>query len=313
MRNADLSPTVPTLFRISGWAALCVACALAAAPEGARAGTGLAYLEIGAGARAIALGNAVVSNVDGPEATYWNPGAVPLLGGTQAELMHTESFQTIRYEFATLTRTFGRHGLGASFHGVWTDDIRSYDESGTFLGDIGYAGLAVSGTYGLAVTENLGIGVGIEYLREQIDVADATGLGFSFGARARELLPRTDFGASVLHVGSSMKYESEEFDLPTTVQGGITHRLPLQAFNGQMLVSAEIRKVRDTDAQALFGTEYRYKEYTRLQVGYQTNHDTQDVSFGVGVGMDHVRGQYAFAPFGDDLGDQHRFSVQLAW
>lgn len=281
--------------------------------DSASSATGLAYLEIGAGARSIALGNAVVSNVDGPDATYWNPGAVALLPGTQAEVMHTESFQTVRYEFASLTRSLGRHGIGASFHGVWTDNLQSYDETGAFLGDFGYAGMAVSGNYGFAVTENLGIGLGVEYIREQIDVSDASGMGVSFGVQARELLPRTDFGASALHLGSAMKYEAEEFDLPTIVQGGITHRLPLQALDGQMQISAEVRKARDDDAQILFGTEYRYRQFTRLQVGYQTNHDTQDVSFGVGLGMEHIRGQYAFAPFSDDLGDQHRFSVQLAW
>jgi len=275
--------------------------------------TGLSYLKIGAGARAIALGNAVVSNVNGPEATYWNPGALPLLAGTQAELMHTESFQTIRYEFASLTSTFGRHGLGVAFHGVWTDNLKAYDETAAFLGDFGYAGMAVSGSYGFAVSDQIGFGLGLEFIREQIDVFDATGLGVSAGVQAREVLPRTDFGAAVLHLGSAMKYESEEFDLPATVQAGVTHRLPLPSLNGQVRLSAEVRNVRDDDTQLLFGTEYRYQEFTRLQLGYQTNHDTQDVSFGVGVGKDRVRGQYAFAPFGDDLGDQHRFSVQLAW
>ncbi|MCA9730053.1 MAG: hypothetical protein KC729_20385, partial [Candidatus Eisenbacteria bacterium] len=150
--------------------------------------TGLAYLKIGAGARAIAMGNAVVSNVDGPDATYWNPGAVPLLGGTQAELMHTESFQAVRYEFASITRQLGRHGIGAAFHGIWLDNIKSYDESGAFLGDFGYAGMAVSGNYGFALSDQVGVGVGVEMIREQIDVSDASGLGFSLGAQARELL-----------------------------------------------------------------------------------------------------------------------------
>lgn len=314
MPNAHALGTLRNTLRFAGRTALASALGLALGIPGiAMASTGLAYLEIGAGARAIAMGNAVVSNVDGPEATYWNPGALPLLDGTQAEIMHTESFQTIRYEFATLTRTLGRHGIGASFHGAWTDALSAYDETGTFLGDFGYAGMAVTANYGLAVTENLGLGLGVEYLREQIDVFDASGLGVSLGVQARDILPRTDFGASVLHMGPAVKYEVEDIDLPTTVQGGLTHRLPLSSLNGQLLISAEVRQVRDFDTQVLFGTEYRYQEYTRLQVGYQTNHDTQDVSFGVGLGQEHVRGQYAFAPFSDDLGDQHRFSVQLAW
>ena len=47
------------------------------------------------------------------------------------------------------------------------------------------------------------------------------------------------------------------------------------------------------------------------QVGYRTQHDTQDFSSGLGVGSNRLRGQYAYVPFGENLGDQHRFSVQI--
>jgi hypothetical protein len=288
-------------------------CALlgGAASAAAAASTGLAYLKIGAGARAVAMGNAVVSQVDDASATYWNPGALPLLSGIQAELMHNESFQSVRYEFASLTRRMGRHGVGAAFHGVWTDNLRSYDESGEYLGEFGYSGIAVSGSYGFAVTPDLGVGMGVEYVREQIDVDDASGVAFSFGAQKREFLPRTDVGIAVRHLGSSVKYVSQNIDLPVTVQGGVSHWLPLNALNAQLVLAVEAEAVRDEDTRVLFGAEYRYQDFTRLQVGYRTGLDTQDVSMGFGVGRDRLQAQYAFVPFGENLGDQHRFSILL--
>ncbi len=277
----------------------------------AEAATGLSYLKVGAGARAIALGNAVVSNVADPTANYWNPGALAFAPGTEIELMHNESFQTVRYEFAGLSHRKGRHGFGAAFHGVWTDDLTGLDVQGNSTGSFGYAGIAIAGNYALALNETMGLGIGVEYLREQIDRYEATGLAASIGFQAREVLPRTDVGFAALHLGSSMKYETEEFDIPTTFQGGVTHRVPVASMDGEFRLSAEVRAVRDEDTQIVFGSEYRYQDFTSLQVGYQTNHDTQDVAFGIGLGRGRVRGQYAFSPFGQNLGDQHRFSVRV--
>jgi len=288
-----------------------VVTATALIPSLAQAGTGLAYLRIGAGARAIAMGNAVVSNVSDPTATYWNPGAMAFVPGSELELMHNESFQTVRYEFVGLTHQRGRNTLGAAFHGVWTDDLDGRDELGNPTGGFGYAGLVLSGNYAFAVTDQIGVGVGLEYLREVIDVEQATGVAASFGAQIREVLPRTDVGLAVLHLGSAMKYVEEEFDIPTTVQGGVTHRVPVAALDGVFQVAAEVRSVRDQDTQLVFGTEYQYQELTSLQVGYQTQHDTRDVSFGLGLGKGRVHGQYAFSPYGANLGDQHRFSVRI--
>lgn len=279
------------------------------------AATGLSFLKIGVGARAVAMGNAVVSHVDGPSATYWNPGALPLAQRPAAELGHSETLDGVRYEFVSLSHAvdsgLGRHGLGVAFNGVWTDRMRSYDETGRFIGEFGYYGVVLAGSYGFAPHDRVGLGVTLEYLREVIDVYNTDGMALTAGCQVREVLPRTDIGVAMHHLGSAMSYEEREFDLPFALQGGISHRLPLAAAGGSLLLSAEARKVRDEDAQLLFGTEYQYQDLARLQVGYRTALDTEDVSLGVGLGNGRLRGQYAFVPFGEELGDQHRLSLQI--
>lgn len=302
---------IPTSFRGLALGTSLGACLLLTVSGASQAGTGLSFLRIGAGARSIAMGKAVVSNVADPTATYWNPGAMAFVGGTELELMHNESFQTVRYEFAGLTHERGRNHLGAAFHGVWTDDLDGRDEVGNPTGSFGYAGLVLSGSYALAIHERLGIGLGVEYLREVIDDEQTEGFAVNLGGQARDVLPRTDLGVAVLHLGPAMKYVEEEFDLPLTVQGGLTHHLPVSALGGVFQVAAEVRSVQDQDTRLVFGTEYHYQEFTALQVGYETNHDTRDVSFGLGLGTGRFRGQYAFSPYDENLGDQHRFSVQI--
>ncbi|MFN8547954.1 MAG: PorV/PorQ family protein [Candidatus Eisenbacteria bacterium] len=286
---------------------------LAAHTPSVQGGTGLAFLQAGAGARAASLGKAVVSQVDDPSAPFWNPGALGLLTGTQAELTHSESFRGVRYEAGSVTHRVGAGGLGVAFTGAWADGLERRDETGRDLGTFGYYGLALTTQYARAVTDRVGIGVGVEYLREQIDTSATDGLAFDLGVQARDLVARTDFGAVVLHVGSAMKYERESFDLPLTIQGGLTHHLPWAAARGEVRMSAEVRKVRDEDAQFLFGTEYDYDHAASLDVGYQTAHDTEDVSMGFGVRSGRLRAHYAFVPFGESLGEEHRISFRLLW
>lgn len=276
------------------------------------AATGLSYLKVGVGARSVAIGNAVVSHVDDASAMGWNPGALPLLGGTQAEVMHQESFGGVRHEYAAAVRAFGlRHGTGVSFQGTWTPPLRGYDESGQFQGEFGYSGIDVSGGYGFSPLEGVGVGVAVEYLREAIDTYAATGLAWNFGAQAREILPRTDVGFAVLHLGSDLKYETKAFRLPLTIQGGVSHLVPIGSLDGTVRLGVEMRKVRDEHSQVLLGTEYEHQNTVRVQIGYRTGLDSESVSFGLGVGKGTIRGQYAFVPFQDNLGDQHRIALQL--
>jgi hypothetical protein len=277
------------------------------------AATGLSFLKVGVGARSVAVGNAVVSHVDDASAMGWNPGALPLLGGMRAEVMHQESFGGVRHEYAAAVRALGpRHGVGVSFQGTWTNPLKGYDESGQYQGEFGYSGIDVSAGYGFSPVQRVGVGVAMEYLREAIDVHTATGLAWQFGVQAREILPGTDAGFAVLHAGSDLKYEARAFRLPLTVQGGLSHLFPLSSVGGSVRLAMEMRHVRDEDTQLLLGTEYEYQHAARVQVGYRSGLDSESVSFGLGVGRGKIRGQYAFVPFQDNLGDQHRIALQLA-
>jgi hypothetical protein len=274
--------------------------------------TGLSFLKIGVGARAVAVGNAVVSHVDDASAMGWNPGALCLMGGTRGELMHQESFGGIRNEYAAFAHALSpRHGVGASFQGLWTSPLNKYDESGQFMGEFGYSDLALSAGYSFSPFEQVGAGVAVEYLREAIDTNTATGVAWNFGVQAREILPRTDAGFAVLHLGSDLKYQVQAIRLPLTVQGGVSHLLPLNSLGGTVRLAAEMRKVRDEDGQVLFGTEYEYQHAARVQIGYRTGLDSESVSFGLGVGKGRLRGQYSYVPFEDNLGDQHRIALQM--
>lgn len=270
---------------------------------------GLAYLKIGAGADAIGMADAVVSNVDSPTATYWNPGALGFLPGLQATVVHNESFETIRHEFAGMVRNFGALTVGGSFHGSWTDNLEAYDEAANYLGTFGYYGLALAASAGYRLTDAWGGGLSVKYLREAIDVYDASGLAFDLGIQGRSVFPNLDIGFAVLHLGSSMQYVDEPFDLPTTLQGGMTYHVPMASVRSEALLAVEFRKIRDEDATTHLGLEYRLQQAAHMRIGYRSGLDTEDISFGIGLRHMRFQADYAYVPFGEDLGSQHRIGL----
>lgn len=271
---------------------------------------GMAYLKIGAGAEATGMGEAVVSNTDGPTATYWNPGALPLLQGSQAAFVHNESFFDVRQEFVGLTRAIGRFGVGLSFHGTWVDNLKAYgDEPADYLGTFGYYGFAAGVSGGYRLSDAWGVGAGVQLLREAIDVYDASGTAFDLGLQGRGVLPHLDCGLSILHMGSSMKYVEQSILLPVTIQGGVTYHVPIPQANSEALLAVELRQIRDEDASLRLGLEYRLHQAMSLRAGYRSALDTEDVSFGLGYKRGRIQADYSYVPFGEDLGAQHRFGI----
>jgi len=270
---------------------------------------GMAYLKIGAGADAVGMGDAVVSHVDGPTATYWNPGALGFLPGLQVGMVHNESFLSVRQEFAGLVRNLGRWSVGASFNGTWTDNLTAYSDSGDSIGYFGYYGYAAALSGGYRLNDTWGVGGSVKLIQEAIDVWSVSGVAFDLGLQARELLPRLDAGVSMLHLGPSLKYVQESFALPLTVQGGLTYHLGLPALGAEALLVAELRKIRKEDASLHIGIEYRLQQAVQLRAGYRTGLDTEDVSLGLGFRRGRLQADYAYVPFGEELGNQHRIGL----
>ena len=290
---------------------LVLLCVLAGAAtcQAAERGTGLAFLRIGVGAQAAGLGNAYVSGVEDGTATYWNPAGLVRVPTLDVTFMHNEYFQDVRYEFLGVARRIGSHAVGASVAGLYTgtEALERRDEFGNFEGHFGSYDLAATLGYGYRIGEDLSAGVNVKYLTENIDRTNASGFAADAGIQWDTPVERLRLGAVVQNIGPTMKFIDDEFDLPTTVQGGARYAIPMAG--GEFLAAAEIRKVRGDDAGLNLGTSYEYREMASLRVGYKSGLDSEDVSFGLGFRHNRVRVDYAFVPYGNDLGDTHRVGL----
>jgi hypothetical protein len=298
--------------RVSLTVLLCVF-AGAATCRAEERGTGLAFLRIGVGARAAGLGNAYVSGVDDGTATYWNPAGLARVRTLDISLMHNEYFQDVRYEFLGFGRRIGAHAVGASVAGLYTgsEAMERRDEFGNFEGHFGSYDFAASLGYAYRFGEDLSAGLTVKYLTENIDRTNASGFAADAGIQWDTPVDHLRIGAVVQNVGPSMKFIDDEFDLPTTVQGGARYAVPMAA--GEFMVVAEVRKVRGDDAGLDLGTSYEYREMAALRFGYKSGLDSEDVSFGLGFRKHRVRLDYAFVPYGNDLGDTHRVGLGYSY
>lgn len=279
-------------------AAVVMGALLSALP--AVAGPGFAFLQLGAGARAAALGDATTALVD-PQAAAANPAA--LLPGRSAAFSHTEWVGDIRHEHAT--STWGDEG------GTYAVDVRlshagdlerRVGPTSRSLGEFGVYEWTAGITLARPLGERLRAGMSAKFARQSIDAESASGgaldVGLHYGAGPWWI------GVAARNLGRMSDLDREATDLPLQLRlGGATVRGPL-------LLSTDLHWTRDVATSLHMGAEFRVNPRLVLRAGYQSA-DTRDVSLGLGVFTGAWRVDYAYVPFGDGLGQAHR--VSLVW
>ncbi|MCK4548083.1 MAG: PorV/PorQ family protein [Candidatus Eisenbacteria sp.] len=295
-----------TVFSV--FAALLVAASAVSADPGQ---TGLTFLKMGQGARAMGMGGAFSTVADDASATYWNPAGCIDVGDTEVLLSHAGWVQGIDMENVAIARSHGDHGFGLSFTVLRTDEIEMRDVDGTRIGHFRFFDFAIQGSYAHNIGDRLVGGVSVKALYEQIDEETATGFAVDIGGILNLPVDGLRVGACVQHLGAKMKFIDESFDLPLTIRGGLSYRLTVPFLSDESIVAFEIQKPREDDLKTHFGIEVGLVEKLALRFGYRTGYDNQNVSVGVGIPVNKYRLDYAYVPFYSDLGDVHRVTFGI--
>jgi len=274
---------------------------------------GLAFLKLGVGARAIAMGDAYTA-VDGDASSvYWNPAAIIDVESVDITLMHTEWFQDIRYEYVGGVRSFGDYAIGAGIVGLYMNDLeRRVEPTADPIGHFRYFDFAVTGSYARRLTDHLDVGGSVKYLHETIADYSAKGVAVDLGGRYR--IPGYDgltAAVTVLNLGPRMKFIEEKFNLPVMYKVGAALDVPVDALHGNLVIASDAVIPADGSTKVHFGMEYEYAEMIALRFGYRTGWDNQNVSWGLGVKVRNFRIDYAMVPFYSELGDTHRVSLGI--
>jgi hypothetical protein len=274
--------------------------------------TGLAALKIGAGARATAMGEAFVAIADDASGVFWNPAGSAWTNKRQAHFTYNSWIQGIHHNIASMTTPtrYGSFGIGLmlnSIDGFERRTIASEEPLGTFSAH----DFSLLLNYSRLLRPGLSLGVNLKYLNEKIYLDDANSYMIDLGVRYQAALPGLFVAASLQNFGYSTQMAQEKIRLPRTLRLGAAYRLPVKLV--QMMLALDYVQVLKEDSYLNVGTEMFVLPALALRLGYQTGFEEKGLSAGFGVNIGRVEIDYAYVPFGRDLGDSHRFSLTLAF
>lgn len=318
-------------------AALVIAGLTLALPSSSSAGlttapgtSAAAFLDLGYGARAIALGEAFVSAADDVSAVHYNPAGLaypafaidPRQQGRPYEMLLSESLlvQDVQMtQMGLVMRPFGLSVTRLSLGGIEARTAETAQPDAT----LGASDLAVAAT---AARQILGVGFGASarFVREAIGSNSASAYAVDLGALKRFEGTPLSVGAGVANVGTKMRYLDQAAPLPTVVRLGATYGLTRQFPHALTL---ELDQPRDDNPVLRLGAEYAGFGPLSLRFGWQTQSAAQraaalgknlgttasgisefyGLSLGAGLRTQFGDFDYAIVPYGE-LGTAQRFS-----
>jgi len=281
------------------------------------AGSGNAFLEIGTGARATAMGEAFTGIADDVTSIYWNPAGLGQVDNVQIMLMHNQWFQNVVYEYAAGSLPLLNGALGLSATYVNYGSMDKLDESGFNLGSFTAYDLNLAAAYGMKISDNFLLGAGLKLPMSVIDNASQTSfavdLGFLYKISGFELL---QIGLTIMNVGTKVGAATQ----PSQIKLGLGL---MDAVDGLKVGLDVNRHIFEDSLQINMGAEYLILNTLIPRLGYkiiteEAGLDSALVGLTAGLGFcyhfkDFGLGlDYAYAPYGD-LGDTHRIALSLAF
>lgn len=288
------------------------ACSLlmAVSAQGAEPGeTGLAFLKIGVGARAAAMGEAYVAVAQDPTAMYWNPAGIAVAPDIEVHATHNEWISDVRYEYLAAVHGMHGHAVGAQVALLHMGDFEGRDANGNFTESFSAYDFAAGLSYGRRVLKEVEVGVTGKFLYEKIESFTATGFAGDIGTRWRTPLQGLTVAAAATNMGPKMKFEEASFLLPISARVGAAYRTR-NILEG-LIVSGDLRFPNDSDVKGHLGAELQVHQMIALRGGVKMNYDEEVGSFGFGIHYHEIDFDYAYTPFSSEseLGDGHRFSI----
>ena len=306
-----------------------------------------AFLEIGVGGRAQAMGNAGVALAHDASSMFWNPSAaVALDGSVLVSFDHTEWLANTKLEHVAAVLVLPRIGaLGLS---VMSFDIVDQAPVRTILQPEGTgefysaSDLALTLTYAARLTPRFMVGISGKIIQEILWHEKARAYAFDLGMTYHTNLPGLSLAAGLANFGSDMKLEGRDlrrpfdddpinfsndklnvnlqtdaFSLPLLFRFGIAYQLGTSMH--RMTLAADVLHPSDNSEAVNAGLEYTFIDIISFRAGLASYFETDRTggyTFGMGL-QRRVFGQlgitidYAYATWGI-LNATHRFTVTLA-
>ncbi len=316
----------------------------------AGSGAGAINLSFPIGARYNGLGEAGTALSQDVTAIWWNPGGLGFLPQRPKQhdvhIMQSSLAEGLADDIGLYwggyATPMGEHGaLGFAMNYLDMGEQVGTDEESNETGTFRSYMFSFSATYGVQVSRNLGVGLGVKYFRDHL--ADDQflqdkqgGSGDSFGVDLGLLwkVPsiRSNIGLAIANLGPDIVHvDGDQSDpMPRKATLGVAFSVYHSEFMGILLVSdylVPLYKWSDSDNDYGFGLDTGQKEYGAgvewnymrslfVRLGYKSAQygDIEDTTFGFGVDMEQWSGQaitfdFATVPQAEGLPKVNRLSL----
>ena len=276
--------------------------------------TGATFLKLGVGSRPIAMGEAYVAVADDVSALYWNPAGLAQITGKQVNLIHTEWFQSIRYEYLGYCQPLLGGVIGASGTILYIEGIeRRTTDTEQPEGHIPARDLAVAVSYGrqFGDSEKLNAGATLKIIYQQLDDRTATGVVADLGLLYKLNVEKWTLGLAIQNLGYESAFISEQSPLPINLKMGISNKY----LEDKLTIASDINYgIMDSVFSVGGGIDWWVHPVFAVRGGYKYNSAMSSLGFlagltvGAGFRINIFDIDYALVPYGD-LGLTHRISL----
>jgi long-subunit fatty acid transport protein len=188
--------------------------------------TAASFLDIGIGARSLAMGGAFTAVANDATALYWNPAGITNILQPTAHFYYAPWFVDIDFTHGAAVVPLGRMGtLGLSITSVTMDEMKvrtlQVPEGTGELFEV--SNLALATTYARKLTDRFSFGLNIKLVQEKIWHMNANVIAADVGCLFVTKNKGIRIGMSISNFGSKMKlegYDTErDFDIDETIFG----------------------------------------------------------------------------------------------
>ena len=309
--------------------------ALAATPASSteifeKVGTvGFQFLEIGAGPRGVAMGEAMVAATEDIEAIYWNPAGLRHIDGPTAIFSYGTWPAEITHQFVgfAMEPGFVPGIVGVSVTALSMDPmtLRTATNPGGVGVEFDPGDIAIGVTYARVFTDRFSAGGTLRWVHSGL--GDLSGLDEpgledffvetvvgDFGTLYDTGFRSLRIGLCIQNMGAEATYIDEPVPVPATFKFGVSMHV-FETPGQTVTVAAEFKHPSDTSEKINVGAEYSLNDMYFLRAGYKLNYDEETFTAGGGarvmVGALGALGvDYSYSSFGY-LGAVHRVGLSL--
>ena len=309
--------------------------------------SGMQFLKIGVGARALGMAETYVSIADDPTCLFWNPGGLARVEGSQFFGSYTKWVAEIDLTAMAFTHDMGTGGtIGFSFMALTTGYMNvttvthPFGNGETFT----FSDYAFGLSYGKMLTDRFSIGGTIRVVKETLGSYHDEALLFDVGTVYDVGYKDVRLGMSITNFGTDLKFaidddgdgdvdedfrngedddgdglideDTKEDPVPAPVLFRFGASVPILKDDVKSIVgSFELAHYNDNVEGYNVGFEATYQNMIMLRGGYMTKTDEGGLAVGAGFKMDvldigKVVLDYSLSDKGR-LGMIHRGSVSI--